>query len=100
MAYTARSLRTTAALAVLSLGIMALTACKGGAEDAEKDASAPSATASPSVADSGKDADPTAGPGDGDSEDSSGSPRAPRRPRSPGRTTVRTAALACARRPT
>ncbi|WP_371573374.1 DUF4232 domain-containing protein [Streptomyces sp. NBC_01314] len=76
MAYTARSLRTTAALAVLSLGIMALSACKGDAEDAEKDGSTPSATASPSVADSGKDADPTAGPGDGgsDSGDSSDSP--------------------------
>ena len=66
MAYTARSRRTTAVLAVLSIGIMALTACKG---DAETDASAPGATASPSVTDGGKDADKpsTADPGDGDS---------------------------------
>ncbi|MDX3694692.1 DUF4232 domain-containing protein [Streptomyces europaeiscabiei] len=75
MAYTTRSRRTTAVLAVLSLGIMALTACNG---DAEKDTAAPSATASPSVADRGKESDApsTAGPGDGGSDkgDSSGSP--------------------------
>ncbi|MDX3778215.1 DUF4232 domain-containing protein [Streptomyces europaeiscabiei] len=75
MAYATRSRRTTAALAVLSLGIMALTACNG---DAEKDTAAPSATASPSAADRGKESDTpsTAGPGDGGSDkgDSSGSP--------------------------
>ncbi|MGJ5798325.1 DUF4232 domain-containing protein [Streptomyces europaeiscabiei] len=75
MAYATRSRRTTAVLAVLSLGIMALTACNG---DAEKDTAAPSATASPSAADRGKESDTpsTAGPGDGGSDkgDSSGSP--------------------------
>ncbi|WP_327341774.1 DUF4232 domain-containing protein [Streptomyces europaeiscabiei] len=75
MAYTTRSRRTTAVLAVLSLGIMALTACNG---DAEKDTAAPSATASPSAADRAKESDTpsTAGPGDGGSDkgDSSGSP--------------------------
>ncbi|MDX3129179.1 DUF4232 domain-containing protein [Streptomyces europaeiscabiei] len=75
MTCTTRSRRTTAVLAVLSLGIMALTACNG---DAEKDTAAPSATASPSPADRGKESDApsTADPGDGGSDKggSSGSP--------------------------
>ncbi|MFM9588167.1 DUF4232 domain-containing protein [Streptomyces scabiei] len=77
MTYAVRSRRATAALAVLSLGILALTACRG---DAEQDASAPGTTASPSATkggkDGGKDTDKpsTAGQGDGDGggEDSSG----------------------------
>ncbi|MFJ5776898.1 DUF4232 domain-containing protein [Streptomyces sp. NPDC093094] len=48
MAHTARIRRTAAALAALSLGVLALTACDG---DTEKDTSAPSATASASAAD-------------------------------------------------
>ncbi|WP_367318203.1 DUF4232 domain-containing protein [Streptomyces sp. HUAS ZL42] len=66
MTYAARSRRTTAVLAALSLGIMALTACNG---DAEKDAAAPGAVANPSDAgtDKGSDAPSTASPGDGDS---------------------------------
>ncbi|MBC2904270.1 DUF4232 domain-containing protein [Streptomyces cupreus] len=66
MAHAARSRRTTAALAALSLGILALTACNG---DAEKDTAAPSAAANPSAAgtDEGSEAPSTAGPGDGGS---------------------------------
>ncbi|MDX3520026.1 DUF4232 domain-containing protein [Streptomyces scabiei] len=75
MTYAVRSRRTTAALAVLSLGILALTACKG---DADQDASAPVPTASPSPTKGGKgggkdtDKPSTAGQGDGGGEDSSG----------------------------
>lgn len=79
MAYTARSRRTTAVLAAVSLGILALSACNG---DADKDtAAAPSTAASPSAAgaDKGTDAPSTAGPGDdggsgsGNSSDTQGS---------------------------
>ncbi|MFE7762506.1 DUF4232 domain-containing protein [Streptomyces sp. NPDC057438] len=75
MTYAARSRRTTAVLAVLSLGILALTACKG---DTDQDASAPGTTASPSATEGGKgggkdtDKPSTAGQGEGDGEDSSG----------------------------
>jgi hypothetical protein len=71
MAYTARSRRTTAALAALSLGIVALTACNG---DAENDTSAPGASASPSVTvpDKGTGTPSPTGPGEGSSD--SGSP--------------------------
>jgi hypothetical protein len=54
MAYTARSRRTTAVLAVFSLGVMVLSACTA---DAEKDIAAPSATASPSPTSADKDTD-------------------------------------------
>ncbi|WP_128431578.1 DUF4232 domain-containing protein [Streptomyces cyaneus] len=66
MAHAARSRRTTAVLAALSLGILALTACNG---DAEKGTAAPSAVASPSAAaaDKGSETPSTAGPGDGGS---------------------------------
>ncbi|WP_328876012.1 DUF4232 domain-containing protein [Streptomyces sp. NBC_00287] len=74
MAYAARSRRTTAVLAALSLGLLALTACDS---EAEKDTAAPSATANPSATgtDQGSDTPPTAGPGDDNSagEGSSGS---------------------------
>ncbi|WP_431045452.1 DUF4232 domain-containing protein [Streptomyces sp. P1-3] len=69
MAYAARSRRTTTtALAALSLGILALTACNGDAEkDAEKGKAAPSAAASPSAAgaDKGSDTPSTARPSNG-----------------------------------
>ncbi|MET9895277.1 DUF4232 domain-containing protein [Streptomyces sp. NPDC006465] len=79
MAYTLRSRRTTAALAALSLGLLALTACNG---DAEKDTTTPGAQASPSGSSSDKGAgssSPTAGPGDGGSGSgkSSAKPSAP-----------------------
>lgn len=77
MAYAARSRRTTAVLAGLSLGILALTACNG---DAEKDKAASSAAASPSAGgtDKGSDTPSTARPGgggraSGGSSDSGGS---------------------------
>ncbi|MEV6961797.1 DUF4232 domain-containing protein [Streptomyces sp. NPDC051207] len=74
MVRTARSRRTTAVLAALSLGVPALTACAG---DTGKDKAAPSATASPSAAgkDTGKDkgkgsgTPSTAGPSDGGTGD-------------------------------
>ncbi|MFI7413047.1 DUF4232 domain-containing protein [Streptomyces sp. NPDC049627] len=72
MAYTARSRRTTAVLATLSLGILALSACNG---DADKDTSAaPSTAASSSAAgsDAGADAPSTAAPGDGGSGSGTG----------------------------
>ncbi|MEH0425277.1 MULTISPECIES: DUF4232 domain-containing protein [Streptomyces] len=91
MAYTARSRRTrrtTAVLAVLSLGIITLTACKG---DAEADASGPGTAASPSASDGGKDADKpdkpsTAGQGgdDGGSGDASGGSDSTPAPSEPG----------------
>ncbi|UUU19311.1 DUF4232 domain-containing protein [Streptomyces sp. DSM 40750] len=75
MAHTTRSRRTTAVLAALTLGVMALTACKGSAEE---DTAAPSATASPSAADTheGTDTPSTADPSDGgsDSGDSTARP--------------------------
>ncbi|ATW52332.1 DUF4232 domain-containing protein [Streptomyces peucetius] len=64
MAYAARSRRTTAVLATLSLGIVALTACNG---DAEQDRAAPSANPSAAGSDRGSDRPSTAGPGDGGS---------------------------------
>ncbi|WP_406368938.1 DUF4232 domain-containing protein [Streptomyces sp. NBC_00647] len=72
MAYALRSRRTTAALAALSLGLLALTACNG---DADKDTATPGAQASPSGSSSDKGAgssSPTAGPGDGGSGSGSG----------------------------
>jgi hypothetical protein len=54
MVHAVRARRTTAVLAALSLGVLALTACEG---DAEQDAAAPSATASPSAPGKGKDKD-------------------------------------------
>ncbi|MER5382511.1 DUF4232 domain-containing protein [Streptomyces sp. NPDC002688] len=79
MAYALRSRRTTAALAALSLGLLALTACNG---DADKDTATPGAQASPSGSSSDKGAgssSPTAGPGDGGSGSgkSSAKPSAP-----------------------
>ncbi|MET9900748.1 DUF4232 domain-containing protein [Streptomyces sp. NPDC006446] len=77
MAYAARSRRTTAVLAALSLGLLALTACNG---DSEKDTTAPGAQASPSASkDKGAgSSSPTAGPGgSGGGGKSSASPSAP-----------------------
>ncbi|MFB7245497.1 DUF4232 domain-containing protein [Streptomyces populi] len=68
MAHTARSRRTTAALAALSIGVLALTACNG---DAENDVAAPSKHASPSATSAGKGTDKgtgtpsSAAPGEG-----------------------------------
>ncbi|MFE1288513.1 DUF4232 domain-containing protein [Streptomyces sp. NPDC058751] len=68
MARTARSRRTTAALAALSIGVLALTACNG---DAEGDVAAPGKHASPSATDKGADkgeatdVPSSAAPGDG-----------------------------------
>lgn len=79
MTYSTRPRRITAALAALSLGIVALTACNG---DAEKDTASPSTSASPSTAgedkvtDTPSTADPDGEGGDGGkggSDDSSGS---------------------------
>ncbi|MEU9135032.1 DUF4232 domain-containing protein [Streptomyces sp. NPDC048404] len=78
MAHTARSRRTTAALAALSIGILALTACNG---DAENDAATPGTHASPSATgtDEGTDTPSSADPGDGGggSGKSSDSPSTP-----------------------
>lgn len=78
MAHTARSRRTTAALAALSIGILALTACNG---DAENDAATPGTHASPSATgtDEATDTPSSADPGDGGggSEKSSDSPSTP-----------------------
>ncbi|MGW0838689.1 DUF4232 domain-containing protein [Streptomyces sp. NPDC002787] len=78
MAYTARSRRTAAVLAVLSLSLMALTACDGiGKGEDGKNTAAPSAAASSSAA-TGTESDQDAGtastaePGDG-GNDSGGS---------------------------
>ncbi|CAM5306476.1 hypothetical protein SAURM35S_09878 [Streptomyces aurantiogriseus] len=67
MVYAARSRRTTAVLAALSLGIMALTACNGDAEKDTADSAAPSTAVSPSTAgtDKGAGTPSTADPGDG-----------------------------------
>ncbi|MGW3661980.1 DUF4232 domain-containing protein [Streptomyces sp. NPDC005141] len=72
MAYAARSRRTTAVLAALSLGLMALTACNG---DAEKDTATPGTKASPSASSTGKGADTSssADPGDGGGDSGSSS---------------------------
>ncbi|MFE1251691.1 DUF4232 domain-containing protein [Streptomyces sp. NPDC058735] len=72
MAYATRSRRTAAALAALSLAMVALTACKSGAEE---DAAAPSTAATPSAAatDKGSASPSTAGPGKGGSADGSSS---------------------------
>ncbi|MFI9150476.1 DUF4232 domain-containing protein [Streptomyces sp. NPDC053367] len=72
MAYAARSLRTTAVFAAVSLGIMALAACEA---DSGEDTAAPSATASPSAAgpDEGSSTPSTAGPSDGGASDESSS---------------------------
>ncbi len=64
MVHAVRARRTTAVLAALSLGLLALTACKG---DAEQDAAAPSTTASPS--DPAKDKGKGTGEGTGTDED-------------------------------
>ncbi|WP_392972272.1 DUF4232 domain-containing protein [Streptomyces sp. LN245] len=76
MAQTARSRRTTAALAALSIGILALTACNG---DAENDVATPGTHASPSATatDEGTDTPSSADPGGGGSGKSSGSPSTP-----------------------
>ncbi|MEU4085377.1 DUF4232 domain-containing protein [Streptomyces aureus] len=73
MARSARSRRTTAALAALSLGMLALTACNGDAKD---DAAAPGAHATPSdtSADKGTSTpSPTSPGGTGGSGSSAGS---------------------------
>ncbi|MGW5638314.1 DUF4232 domain-containing protein [Streptomyces sp. NPDC003832] len=70
MARTATARRTTAALAALSLGILALTACNEGTD---KDSSAPGATASPSAIGDTDDASPrpsTGAPSEAASPDS------------------------------
>ncbi|MEU6275718.1 DUF4232 domain-containing protein [Streptomyces populi] len=54
MAHTARSRRTAAALAALSIGVLSLTACNG---DAEGDVAAPGKHASPSATRAGKGTD-------------------------------------------
>ncbi|MFI9769728.1 DUF4232 domain-containing protein [Streptomyces sp. NPDC052415] len=71
MTHTTRSRRTAAALAALSLGVLALTACNG---DGDKDAAAPSTATSPSPSGTSQGADtpPSADPSDGDSGASSG----------------------------
>ncbi|MER5399336.1 DUF4232 domain-containing protein [Streptomyces sp. NPDC002599] len=77
MARTARSRRTTAALAALSIGVLALTACNG---DAESDAATPGTHASPSATgtDEATETPSSADPGDGGgSGKSSGSPSTP-----------------------
>ncbi|WP_326789864.1 DUF4232 domain-containing protein [Streptomyces sp. NBC_00151] len=85
MAHTARSRRTTAALAALSIGILALTACNG---DAENDAAAPGTHASPSATgtDESTDTPSSADPGDGGggSGKSSDSPSTPSSSPKPG----------------
>ncbi|MGW1956982.1 DUF4232 domain-containing protein [Streptomyces sp. NPDC001920] len=72
MAYATRSVRTTAVLATLSLGILALTACNG---EADKGTAAPSTAAEASSAGTDKSsATPaTATPGSSGSAGSSGS---------------------------
>ncbi|MGW0912549.1 DUF4232 domain-containing protein [Streptomyces sp. NPDC002784] len=72
MAHTARSRRTVAALAALSLGVLALTACNG---DGDKDTAAPSTATSPSPSGTSQGADTpsTGGPSEGDSGASAGS---------------------------
>ncbi|MFF3419255.1 DUF4232 domain-containing protein [Streptomyces sp. NPDC002698] len=77
MARTARSRRTTAALAALSIGVLALTACNG---DAESDVATPGTHASPSATgtDEGTETPSSADPGDGGgSGKPSGSPSTP-----------------------
>ncbi|MFE0677099.1 DUF4232 domain-containing protein [Streptomyces sp. NPDC058867] len=72
MAYATTTRRTTAVLAALSLGILALTACDG---DTGQDTAAPSATASPSAGSDGEggSARPSASaPGDGGEDSSDG----------------------------
>ncbi|MGW2786930.1 DUF4232 domain-containing protein [Streptomyces populi] len=85
MAHTARSRRTAAALAALSVGVLALTACNG---DAENDVSAPGTHASPSATgtDKGTDAPSSAAPSDGGggSGKSSNSPSTPASSPKPG----------------
>uniref|UniRef100_A0AAU3HQW4 DUF4232 domain-containing protein n=1 Tax=Streptomyces sp. NBC_01393 TaxID=2903851 RepID=A0AAU3HQW4_9ACTN len=85
MAHTARSRRTTAALAALSIGILALTACNG---DAENDVAAPGTHASPSATgtDESTDTPSSADPGDGGggSGKSSDSPSTPSSSPKPG----------------
>ncbi|MGC4982318.1 DUF4232 domain-containing protein [Streptomyces sp. DT193] len=85
MAHTARSRRTTAALAALSIGILALTACNG---DAENDVAAPGTHASPSATgtDESTDTPSSADPGDGGSGSgkSSDSPSTPSSSPKPG----------------
>lgn len=70
MAYAARSRRTTAVLAALSLGILALTACKG---EADKGTAAPSTTAAPTATATEKSPDTPSTGGSADGGDSSGS---------------------------
>ena len=84
MAHTARSRRTTAALAALSIGILALTACNG---DTENDVTTPGTHASPSATgtDEGTDtpssADPSnSGGGSGKSSDSPSTPASSPKP--------------------
>ncbi|WP_406387609.1 DUF4232 domain-containing protein [Streptomyces sp. NBC_00887] len=76
MAHTARSRRTTAALAALSIGILALTACDG---DVENDAATPGTHASPSATstDEGTDKPSSADPGGSGSGKFSDSPSTP-----------------------
>jgi hypothetical protein len=70
MAYAGRSRRTTAALAALSLGILALTACEG---EADKGTAAPSTTATPTATAPEKSPDTPSTGGSDDGGDSSGS---------------------------
>jgi hypothetical protein len=68
MAHAARSRRTTAILAALSIGVITLTACNG--DDVEKGTAAPSTIAAPSATGADQDSATTASPanpGDGGS---------------------------------
>ncbi|QFR02082.1 DUF4232 domain-containing protein [Streptomyces phaeolivaceus] len=80
MTYTARARRTSAVLAALSLGVLALTACDGGTDKDTAGASTatPSATdpttAAPSATAPGKEASPSGGSDDADGASPSSEP--------------------------
>ncbi|MFE1443547.1 DUF4232 domain-containing protein [Streptomyces sp. NPDC058739] len=65
MAYAARSRRTTAVLAAVSLGLVALTACEGDTDTAAPSASVSSPAAGDTGADKGSGTPSTSDPGDG-----------------------------------
>ncbi|MEU4167874.1 DUF4232 domain-containing protein [Streptomyces sp. NPDC026665] len=71
MAHSVRSRRTAAALAALSIGMLALTACNG---DADNDVAAPGKQASPSATGKGKGTDTPSSADGGGSGKSSASP--------------------------
>ncbi|MFF3885906.1 DUF4232 domain-containing protein [Streptomyces sp. NPDC001914] len=81
MAHSVRSRRTAAALAALSIGMLALTACNG---DADNDVAAPGKQASPSATGKGKGTDTpsSAAPGDGGGSGKSSASPSPSTPAS------------------